>query len=408
MEINLMDPAVYDNGQPFDQFRWLRENDPVHWHAMPSGDSGFFAVTRYADVKAIETDFERFSNEPTSTLFDDNKQGDDTHKTMIYSDPPWHTGQRRFLTPEFSPKSVTAFVEHLRTVVDDVIDEVIEAGSCDAAADLGGRLASYVTADVLGLPRPLLVELYELTEELNSTKSTKEGQGLRAMQKMMAHAEQIFADRRANPRADMVSRMVNGTYNDQPVDLMQFTLDFNLVVNAGGDTTRAVVAGGLLALLENPDEFAKLRLDPSLAPTAVDEMLRWVSPVIYQRRTALADAEIAGTHIPSGSKVAVFYGAANRDPRVYTDPDRFDVQRTPNPHAAFGFGRHYCLGSHLARVELIAMFEALVERMSEIEQAGAAVWTLPPGTSPTLIAPRSLPIRFTPDRRRAPAVATAG
>jgi cytochrome P450 len=399
MKIDLTDPAAYESGQPWDQFRWLQDNDPTHWHELPGDEPGYYALTRYADLKAVEGDHERFANEPNSTLFDVNTQGDATHKNLIFADPPFHTEQRRFLSPELSPRSVKEFAGHVARVVDDVIDEVIETGQCDLATDIGGKLASYVTADMMGLPRELLVDLYVLSEELNNTKSITEGQGLAAMLAMAGHAQSVYDDRKAAPRGDMVSRMVNGEYNGCPVDPLQFSLDFLLVVNAGGDTTRNVVGGGMLALFENPAQRAKLMADPELIPSGVDEMLRWVSPIVYQRRTATRDTEFGGLPIKKGTKLAGYYGAANRDPRAFREPDIFDVERRPNAHVAFGFGPHFCLGSHLARQELILMFRQLLARTPDLEPRGPAIWTLPPGVAPTVVGPRSIPVAFTPGPR---------
>jgi cytochrome P450 len=399
MKIDLTDPAAYTVGQPYDQFRWLQDNDPVHWHELPGDEAGYFALTRYADLKALEGDYVTFSNEPNATLFDVNSMGDDRHKMMLYTDPPRHTEHRRFLGMELSPKSVKTFTAQVERVVDDVIDEIIENGECDLVADVGGKLASYVTADLLGLPREQLVEIYVLSEEINNSKSLTEGQGLEALMAMGAHSQAIFDSRRAEPRDDMATRMAHGEYAGCPVDAMQFGIDFILIVNAGGDTTRNVVGGGMVALFEHPDQRAKLLADPSLVPSAVDEMLRWVSPIVYQRRTATVDTMIHDQEIKKGTKVAGYYGAANRDPRAFPNPDTFDVERSPNAHVAFGFGPHFCLGSHLARQELIIMFRQLLKRMPDMAPAGPVVWEFPPGVAPTIVGPRTMPVRFTPGSR---------
>jgi cytochrome P450 len=401
VDIDLTDPAAYAAGQPYEQFRWLQENDPLHWHELPGDEPGYYALTRFADVKALEGDYQTFSNEPNATLFNVNSMGDERHRMMLYTDPPWHTAHRRFLGEELTPKSVKAFAAKVERVVDDVIDEVIENGECDLVTDIGGKLASYVTADMMGLPRELLVNVYVLSEEINNSKSLAEGQGLEAVMKMGAHSQAIFDGRRAEPRDDMVTRMVHGEYAGYEVDAMQFGIDFILIVNAGGDTTRNVVGGGMLALFDNPDQHAKLLAEPALVPSAVEEMLRWVSPIVYQRRTATVDTELYGTPIKAGTKVASYYGAANRDPRVFTNPDSFNVERHPNAHVAFGFGPHFCLGSHLARQELVLMIRQLLTRMPDMKPAGPAVWELPPGVAPTVIGPRSLPVTFTPGRKLA-------
>ena len=399
MKIDLTDPAAYTVGQPYDQFRWLQDNDPVHWHELPGDEAGYFALTRYADLKAVEGDYATFSSEPNATLFDSNSMGDERHRMMLYTDPPWHTEHRKFLGQELAPRSVKSFTAQVERVVDDVIDEIIEDGHCDLVADVGGKLASYVTADLMGLPREQLVEIYVLSEEINNAKSLTEGQGLEALMAMGAHSAAIFDGRRAEPRGDMATRMAHGEYMGCPVDVMQFGIDFILIVNAGGDTTRNVVGGGMVALFEHPDQRAKLQADPGLIPSGVDEMLRWVSPIVYQRRTATRDTVIGDQEIKQGTKVAGYYGAANRDPRAFPHPGTFDVERRPNAHVAFGFGPHFCLGSHLARQELIIMFRQLLARLPDLEPDGPVVWDFPPGVAPTIVGPRTMPVRFTPGRK---------
>lgn len=396
MEIDLLNPEAYRSGQPYDQYRWLRENDPFHWHDIPGEEAGFFALTRYADLKSLESDYKVFSSSPTNTLFDVNTLGDDNHSLLMAVDPPQHTEHRNFLSRELTPQSVKDFRPHLERVVTDLINEVVETGECDLVADVGGKLASYVTADMMGLPRNLLVEIYEISDHINNSKSVTEGPGLDAVMKMGEHSKAIYDSRRSDPKEDMVSRMANGEYNGCPVDAMQFGIDFILIVGAGGDTTRNVVGGGMLALFERPDQRQKLLAEPSLIPSAVDEMIRWVSPIVYQRRTATVDTEFLGRKIKKGTKLAGYYGAANRDPRAFPNPDDFSIERSPNAHVGFGFGPHFCLGSHLARQELAILFRELFKRMPDIEPVGPAVWELPAGVAPTVVGPRSIPVRFTP------------
>jgi cytochrome P450 len=198
----------------------------------------------------------------------------------------------------------------------------------------------------------------------------------------------------------MLSRVAHGVIDGCPVDEIQFGVDFLLLVVAGGDTTRNVVAGGMAALFENPDQRAILANDPSLIPSGVEEMLRWVTPIVYQRRLTTSDTKVGDREIPAGTKVVSFYGAANRDPLAFRDPDRFDVMRSPNPHVAFGFGPHFCLGSHLARLELNVMFRAILKRLPDIEPTAPTLW-LRSGApiAPTVIGPKSMPVRFSPSRR---------
>jgi cytochrome P450 len=406
VEIDLLDPDAYTSGQPFEQYRWLQENDPVHWHAEPDGP-GFWAVTKYHLVKEIESNWRVFSSEPVTTIPDANDVGDDEHHHLIFSDPPHHTEHRKFLSPELSPIPVRNLKGHLDQLVDDIIDEVVERGECDLVPDLAGRLASYVTADLLGLPRMEVVDLYEASDRLNNSPTLQEGEGLAAMTEMFEHARAVWADRRATPRDDMLTRIAHGEIAGCPVDELQFAVDFLLLVVAGGDTTRNVVAGGMEALFQHPDQRALLAADPSLVPSAVEEMLRWVTPIVYQRRLTTVDAKVGDVDVPARTKVVSFYGAANRDPDAFAEPFRFDVRRTPNAHLAFGFGPHFCLGSHLARLELNAMFTAMLRRLPDLEPAGPTVWMRSDAPiAPTVIGPKSIPVRFTPGPLSGPPAAS--
>ena len=198
----------------------------------------------------------------------------------------------------------------------------------------------------------------------------------------------------------MLTRIARGEIDGCPVDEIQFGVDFLLLVVAGGDTTRNVVAGGSAALFDHPDQRALLAADEYRLSDGVEEMLRWVTPIVYQRRLTTVDTKVGDQQIPAGTKVVSFYGAANRDPEAFADPDRFDVRRSPNPHVAFGFGPHFCLGSHLARLELNAMFRAMLARMPDLEPTGPTVWLRSDAPiAPTVIGPKSIPVRFTPGPR---------
>ena len=304
MDINLLDRMAYSSGHPFDQYRWLRENAPVYWHADPS-DTGFWVVTSYDLVRRVELDFRTFSSEPASTIYDErslNDKNDTVHKHLIMSDPPHHTVHRTFLSPELSPlpvKSMSASIEH---IADEIIDDVIEQGECDLVPDIAEKLASYVTADLLGLPRAEVVELYAASDQLNRSRSIKEGDGLRAAMTLAEHARHVFLNRRDHPRDDIVSRIAYGEIAGCPMDVKQSAMDFHLLVVAGGDTTRNVVAGGVVTLFDNPQQRGLLASNERLLASAVEEMLRWVTPIVYQRRLALEDTVVGGKKITKGAR----------------------------------------------------------------------------------------------------------
>ncbi|GAA1948101.1 cytochrome P450 [Nocardioides panacihumi] len=398
MEINLLDPAHYVTSQPYELYRQLRETQPVYFQREFDGGPGYYALMRYADLKAMETDSETFANAPTTIISDTAVQGDETHQHLIFSDPPHHTAHRRMLSPELSVIAVRDQQDVLEELCHDIIDRVIEKGSCNFIEDISGRMASFVMADLVGLPREQSLVMFDAAATLARGTDPSYGIGAEALTTLYQWASEAYAERVKAPREDMLTKIAQAEVLGVPFDEMQFQLDFQLLVSAGSDTSRNVLGTGMLRLLEHPEALRALIEDPYLIPGAVEEMLRFDPPLVYQRRTATRDAEIAGIAIPKGTKVAGYYGAANRDPEVFSDPDTFDIFRSPNPHLAFGAGRHFCLGSHLARAELVAMFTAIVTRMPDLRLAGDVAWDLHP-QPPTVIGPNEFPVAFTPGTR---------
>ena len=395
--IDLSDPASFANGQPHAQFQWLREHDPVHWHAEPDGP-GFFAVTRHADVTAVGRDSATFSSVPTIMITDPGpglELNIDGHQMMLTMDPPLHTRYRRLVSSEFLPRASQHKEPRIRALATQIVDAVIERGECDLVDDVAGELPSYVIAELLGLPLDDGRELYRLTEAIHAAPESQEpGAAGVAVMKMFQYASGVIAEKRARPRDDLATKLLHAEVDGHRLDDLDFQLFFMLLIDAGGDTTRNLVGGGMLALFEHPDQRAKLAGElERLLPGAVEEMLRWVSPVVSMRRTATRDCEIRERKIRAGQKVVMYYGAANRDPTVFAAPERFDVTRAPNPHVAFGGGgAHFCLGAHLARVEIVAMLRELLSRIPDLEPSGPTEW-LP---STFISGPKHLPVRFAP------------
>lgn len=400
MEIALLDPASYVGGQPHDQLRWLRERDPVHWHPEPDGGRGYWAITRYEDVRAISRNHAVFSNEPSIMIADAaaSPVGPTDDKMMLMSDPPYQTQLRRLVSSAFTPRAARALKPRVEGLAKQIVDAVIERGECDLVVDVAGELPSYVIAELIGLPLDDGRKLYQLTETIHSApESLPEGAQAAAVVEMFTYAAQLAAEKRATPGEDLASRLLAAEVDGRRLTDMEFNLFFMLLVDAGGDTTRNLVAGGLLALLERPDELARLRGDlDRLLPSAREELLRFTSPVVYMRRTAKEDAQIGGREIRAGDKVALYYGSANRDADAFEDPDRLDVGRTPNHHVAFGAtGAHFCLGAQLARVEIDAMLREILTRMEGLELAAEPEWL----ASTFISGPRTMPVRFTPAGR---------
>jgi cytochrome P450 len=399
--IDLVDPRSFASGQPHDQFRWLRERDPVHWHAEPDGP-GFFALTRHQDVLDVGRDPATFSSVPTIMIADPGpglELNIDGHQMMLTMDPPKHTRYRRIVSREFTPRASAALAPRIAELAGQIVDRVIERGECDLVDDIAGELPSYVIAELLGIPLDDGRELYRLTEAIHAApESQAPGAAGAAVMKMFLYAQTVIAEKRARPREDLATKLLHAEVDGRRFDDIDFQLFFMLLVDAGGDTTRNLVGGGMLALFEHPAERERLTGDlDRLLPSAVEEMLRWVSPVVYMRRTATRDTELGGQKIRASQKVVMYYGAANRDPSVFAEPERFDVGRDPNPHVAFGGGgAHFCLGAHIARIEIEAMLRELFRRLPDIEPAGPATY-LP---STFISGPKHLPVRFTPGAKR--------
>src|SRR4051812_12601355 len=322
------------------------------------------------------------------------------HKMMLMSDPPYHTRLRRVINHEFTPKAAGRLQERIESLCRTIVDEVVERGECDFMTDVAGEIPSYVIADLMGIPLNDGRRLYALTETIHAApESVPPGAGMTAVVEMFNYAHEVAEQKRRAPADDLASKIVHAEVDGRRLDDVDFNLFFLLLIDAGGDTTRNLLGGGLLALFEHPDQRARLDRDlGTYLPTAVDEMLRWVSPVIYMRRRATRARTLHDVDIAPGDKVVMYYGAANRDERAFADADAFDVGRTPNEHVAFGGGGpHFCLGAHIARVEISAMLREVLTRLPDIEPAGPVEW-LP---SNFISGPKHLPVRFTAGARAA-------
>ena len=399
MHIDLLSPESFAAGHPFEQYQWLRENAPVYRHPEPAGP-GFWVITRHADVLSISRDPTRFSNGPTIAIEDPDPQSPmagAAGRMMLMMDPPAHTAYRKLISREFLPAPATALVPRLQVLATQIIDEVIEQGECDFVADVAGEMPSYVIAELMGLPLADGRELYRLTEVLHTAPEAQPpGAAEQAAGSMFEYATRVYEDKRAHPGDDLASKLVQAEVDGERLSLLDFQMFFMLLIDAGGDTTRNLLGGGLLALLERPQVFERLRAQPSLIPAAREELLRWVSPVVYMRRTAKEPLTLRDQRIEPGDKVVLYYAAANRDADVFPAADTLDIERDNRRHVAFGQGTHVCLGQHIARVEIDAVLAAVCERLHHIELAGPVQW-LP---SNFISGPSRMPIRFRPGSRQ--------
>jgi cytochrome P450 len=395
VKIDLLDPATFAHGHPLEQYRWLQENAPVHWHDEPGGP-GFWVLTRYEDVAEVGRQPRRFSSEPTISISDpDTSLGGplgDEHKMMLMMDPPQHTQFRRIISREFTRGPAAELRPRISELAAQIVDKVIDRGECEFVSDVAGELPSYVIAELTGIPLDDGRELYKLTELIHTAPDAlEEGVQAGAIMKMFGYAREVYRTKLDRPSDDLASQIVHAEIDGRRLDEIDFQLFFMLLIDAGGDTTRNLVAGGLHTLIRHPlalDEWQMQRSE--MDETAREELLRVVSPVIYMRRTALVDVELHGKTIKAGDKVVRYFGAANHDPRMFENPHNLDLDRFPNEQIAFGTGTHVCLGQHIARVEIDCMFHEILARMNEFRLLEPPQWL----ESNFISGIRHMPIEF--------------
>lgn len=375
-DINLVDPDVYQRGGPPHQmFAWLRTHDPVFWHADGGepGWPGFWAVTRHADIGYLSRHPEIFSSARRLSLFGEvpEERIELQRLMMLNMDPPQHTRQRAFVNRGFTPRMIGRLEKHIDEICHGLLDEVQDSGTADFVTEIAAPLPLWVICELVGAPVEDRDRIFKLSNVLIGSADPEFQIGPQAQQnaaaEIYAYGAALAARRRAEPADDIVTRLLQPNDDGEALTSDEFDLFFLLLTVAGNETTRNAAAGGMLALFEHPDQWERLVKDPGLIPTAAEEIVRWVSPVNLFRRTALRDTELGGKQIAAGDKVVVFYSSANRDESVFALPDQFDVARDPNPHVGFGGGGpHFCLGRHLAAMELRILLQALTERMPGI------------------------------------------
>lgn len=380
MQINLLDPASFAQGHPLDQYHWLQDNAPLYWHDEPDGP-GFWVITRYEDVAEVGRRSNLFSSEPTVMIADPDENSaamfSDEHKMMLMMDPPQHTQFRRIISRAFTRGPAAELRPRIAELSAHIIDKVIDRGECEFVSEVAGELPSYVIAELTGIPIEDGRELYKLTEIIHTApEALPEGAQTESIMKMFGYAQEVYRTKLAKPADDLASQIVHAEVDGRQLDEIDFQLFFMLLIDAGGDTTRNLVAGGLHKLIEQPhclEEWQQHR-GTDMASSAREELLRTVSPVIYFRRTARIDTELHGQQIKAGDKIVRYFAAANHDPRIFDNPDELDLNRFPNEQIAFGTGTHVCLGQHIARVEIDCMFHDVLERIHKFKLAEPPQW----------------------------------
>ena len=401
-DIDLSDLDLFVQGVPHDAFETLRREAPVFRNREIDGP-GFWVLSKYEDVAAASKDPATFSSARGGTnLFD--LSDDDLIRIrtlMVNMDPPDHSKYRRLVNQGFTPRMVQKLKDHIRDTCRTIVDDIAEQGECDFVTKVAAELPLQVIAETLGVPLEDRHMVFDWSNRLigydDPEFQTSFEDGRIAAAEMWMYANELAQKRRESPQDDLVSALLRAEVDGVRLTEMEFDSFFLLLSVAGNETTRNLISGGMLALIQHPEQRARLMADRSLLNSAVEEMLRWVTPVMHFRRTTSRDVTIRGQRIPEGDKVALFYPGANRDEDVFRDPQQFDITRQPNDHLSFGMGEHFCLGANLARLEIRCMFDELLDRLPDIELAGP-VRRL---RSNFINGIKSMPVRFTPERRRA-------
>jgi cholest-4-en-3-one 26-monooxygenase len=397
MDVDLTDLDIFVPGPPHEYFAWLRENDPVHWQPE-KGRSGFWCITKHADVVKASKDFRHFSSEPNT--FDTKDPPDPgIDLMMINMDPPRHTRLRSIVSKGFHPGIIAYLESAIRDIVTDVLDRVGPKGECDFVTDIAAQLPMAVICELAGVPPEDHHKIFAWTNTMIARGEDPEyspslEHAGRAFIEIQKYAAELAEKRRQTPGDDLVSAIVSAEVDGEKLSDFEHAMFFVMMMAAGNETTRNLVSGGMRALIEHPEQRQRLRDDPSLFSTAVEEMLRWVTPVHHFIRTVREDVDLRGTTIKAGDKIAVWYPAANRDPEVFENPDAFDVGRSPNPHVTFGGGGpHFCLGFSLAQLEIKVLFEEVLERLPDMEFNGP----IERMRSNFINGIRHMPVRYTPN-----------
>ena len=397
-EIDVYDLDKHTVGIPHDEYSRLRKECPVYFNKEPDG-RGFWAITKYEDIVRISKDPKTFSSHVGGTNIPDYPPENLTtiQLLMINLDPPKHNQFRRIVRRGFTPRMVKVLETYTRQAATKIVDEIAKKGECEFVTSVAAELPLVILCDLMGVPLEDRHNIFDWSNRLigfdDPEFQTCIEDAMQAAFELCTYAQSL-SDNRASIRKDsLVNLMLDAEIDGEKLTDMEFNFFILMLSVTGNETTRNAISSGTLTLMQHPEAKQRLIDDPSLIPSAVDEMLRWDSPLIHFRRTATCDVEIGGQKIKKNDKLAMFYLSANRDEDAFENPDVFDITRSPNDHLAFGVGQHFCLGANLAKLELRIMFEELLKRLPDIELNGE-VRRL---RSNFINGYKTIPVKFTPE-----------
>jgi cytochrome P450 len=395
--INLTDPQTFEDNDLGAYWRRLRATDPVHWHPAAEDTGGFWVVSRYADIMALYKDDKRFTSEKGNVLVTLLADGDSgAGKMLAVTDGPRHRSLRNVLLKAFSPQALQSIADRVVANTTRLVREAVQRGECDFATEVAEHIPLNTISDLLGVPVADRGYLLELNKSALSSDEADQSatEAWLARNEILLYFSELVEDRRKNPAEDVISVLANSTVDGEPLSEEAIVLNCYSLILGGDETSRLSMIESVRALAQYQDQWRMLRDGQATVQSATEEVLRWATPAMHFGRTALTDVELHGKVIAEGETVTLWQSSANRDEEIFTDPDVFDLNRSPNKHLAFGYGPHFCLGAYLGRAEVSAMLNALRTYSTGFEITGEPQRV----HSNFLTGCSSLPVRFHPDQ----------
>lgn len=386
--VDLVTPELWEERVLHDEFALLRREDPVHWHEERAPSHGFWAITKHEDVVAVSKNPQVFSSGEGLTMLEEvEPESLEKRRSLIDSDAPLHQHLRRVVSPLFTPKAITAHEAFARATAAGLLDTATARSEFDWVLDVAEPLPITVLLNILGVPPEDADRLITLSNQMIAIDDPDYAPdydslppgvdpkdlpfGSPASYHVFEYGRQIGEERRVHPTEDLVSRLIHSEVDGDRLTPLEYCNMFQILILAGNETTRTTLTHGMKAFIDNPDQLALLKAQPELMSKAIEEILRWATPVLYMRRTAIEDTVLRGTEIAKGDKVVMWYMSANYDEDVFDNPHTFDIARDPNPHLGFGGGGpHFCLGAWLARLQIRVLLEELLRRDLQLESNG--------------------------------------